>query len=128
MSDDRSFRSVELAHGLGGSIAHLSVAPPSSSEPAATAKQERRLDGGSAQIAACAGRDLELPEDLRMHVEGLVIGFPEEKLRSPEMFGPPVETPAGAGPTAHAWPLWGGRVARSRGGPSWLGERGPARD
>ena len=50
-------------------------------------------------LAASGGRDLALPDDLRAHVERLVRGLPEEKLRSAEMFAPSVEAPSDAGPT-----------------------------
>ena len=50
-------------------------------------------------IAAASGRDLQLPDDLREHVEGMVRAVPAEQLRSPETFGPPVEAPQGASPT-----------------------------
>lgn len=64
-------------------------------------------------LAACAGQDLELPDELRAHVDALVRGLPEEKLRSPEMFGPSVEPAAGAGPTERLMAFLGRSRTRS---------------
>lgn len=50
-------------------------------------------------LAAAGGRDLQLPDDLREHVEGLVRAIPDERLRSPETFGPPVDAPPGTSET-----------------------------
>lgn len=50
-------------------------------------------------IAAAAGRDLDLPDDLRAHVEGMTRSVPDEMLRSEGTFGPALEPPAGASET-----------------------------
>lgn len=50
-------------------------------------------------IAAAAGRDLEIPTELREHVESVVARMPEEQLRSEGMFGPQVQVSQDAGPT-----------------------------
>ena len=60
-------------------------------------------------IAAASGRDLELPDDLRAHVEAVVRSVPPEMLRTPETFGPEVEPPAGAGPTEQLMAFLGRR-------------------
>jgi len=50
-------------------------------------------------IAAAGGRRLELPAELRTHVEGVLATVPPQKLRSEGFFGPEVEAPDDAGPT-----------------------------
>ncbi|WP_040161454.1 TIGR03086 family metal-binding protein [Nigerium massiliense] len=50
-------------------------------------------------LAATAGRELELPDDLLADLTDLVKNTPPDFLRSPGVFGPEVEAPHGAGPT-----------------------------
>lgn len=60
-------------------------------------------------LAASAVRDLELPEPLRADLDDLVHGMPVEMVRSPGLFGPEVEAPAAAGPTARLMAFLGRR-------------------
>ncbi|XVX21494.1 TIGR03086 family metal-binding protein [Actinomycetota bacterium] len=50
-------------------------------------------------LAATAGRELELPEVLRDDLDQLVHNTPPEILRSPGLFGPELPAPDGGGPT-----------------------------
>lgn len=60
-------------------------------------------------LAATAGRDLELPEELRGDLEGLVYNTPPEFMRQPGIFGTAVETPQGASPTEQVMAFLGRR-------------------
>lgn len=50
-------------------------------------------------LSAAAGSDWEIPEGLRADLDQLVHSTSAEVLRSPGLFEPEVEAPAGAGPT-----------------------------
>lgn len=60
-------------------------------------------------IAASGGRDLELPHELRVHVERLVEVIPPQALRSEGVFGPELDAPPGAGPTERLMAFLGRR-------------------
>lgn len=60
-------------------------------------------------IAAAGGRDLELPDELRVHVERMVEVLPPQVLRSEGVFGPEVEARADAGATERLMAFLGRR-------------------
>lgn len=60
-------------------------------------------------LAANAGRSVELPDELRIDLDQLVHATPPEILRSPGLFGPEIEAPHAAGPTEQLMAFLGRR-------------------
>ena len=60
-------------------------------------------------VAAAAGRHVELPEELRAHVVATCQQVPEDVLRSPGRFGPARQAPTGADETTKLM-AWLGRA------------------